>query len=686
MKLVLRPRRLAVAIAACAVAGGGWAMSVGRAQGVALIGRSLDITVPVQFDLASESLPECAEADVFYGDTRIDRGRLSADIAPASSGAVVRVRSSIVLNEPVVTVYLHLGCGSRTTRRLVLLAEHPDPAAEPPRSLARVPATGTAPPGAGAARPEPRAGATSSGVVGPDRSGRGRAGERSPQVDAPRGEPPGPVATPPAQSGGRTAARKPGAAAPQARLKLEPLDLSAPLEPTLRLSDGMATPGEGTPQQRAAAVALWRALNAQPEDLLRDAQRLQSLESDLRSLRQSVQRNDAALADLRSQLQKARTQRFANPLVYLLALLALAAIAAAAWAWRRAAQARRSGPWWGAPDAGADSDFATATAVPTQTPPVTQPPRERPGAPALDLDLDVPAPAPERAAAPVLTEPAPIQAFRPSQQPDFQASHGSTLRSLRAEELHDVQQEADFFFSLGEYERAIDVLRAHIAAHPGTSAVAWLDLMEIFHRLDRRAEFENVRAGFQRAFNAQVPEFDAYRDESLGLEAYENAMARIVALWPSRRVLEVIEESIFREPAQDGAPAFSLQAYRELLLLHHIGTEVFGATEKAAFADGAAPDSRSGFGASAFRDSLGGPRADFAHTSIHPLSAAAAETRPASIYPEIGLDLNLDDLPPANEASMDSGRPPAAPADSHLLDFDLPDVDLSAFKPKKTGE
>ena len=70
-------------------------------------------------------------------------------------------------------------------------------------------------------------------------------------------------------------------------------------------------------------------------------------------------------------------------------------------------------------------------------------------------------------------------------------------------------------------------------------------------------------------------------------------MARIVALWPSHKVLEVIEESIFRKPGSVEGEAFDLDAYRELLLLYAIAKEVvepddemmdFDVSESASFA------------------------------------------------------------------------------------------------------
>lgn len=740
-----RLRRIAVGVLAAAACTGSWALGLGRAQGIALVGRPLDITVPVSVD-AGEAPPECFSADVFYGDTRLREERVAVEF----NGRAIRVRASVPIDEPVVTLHVQMGCGNRIGRRIVLLTEQPDLSGEPPRAIPPRPLAQSPVETLPVVPAAPAAGST--GQPGaPGRGGAARVpggapgaapgGAESPALGAPRPVRPraaapaaeSPAARPIAPAGPRRAAVP---AAP--RLKLEPLDLSVPIEPTLRSTGMLELPAtEATAQQRAAAQALWKALNAQPEDLLREAQRLESLESDLKALRQSVQRNDKALADLRGQLQEAQAERYANPLVYTLAALLAASLGLAGWAWRRGGGSERaSQPWWKPrPRTSREETGFDALDVP---PPRTSThsrrgassrgvsvPSSRPGYAAVDLPLDEPRPASAPAAdlAAQRTQqlrPAERSSFQTSGREDFPFSQPSQLRSLKAEELHDVQQEADFFVSLGEFDRAIEVLRAHIAANPQTSPVAWLDLVDIYHRLGRREDYAWVRDEFQRNFNAQVPEFDAYSEGGASLEQYENAMARIIALWPSRRVLDVIEESIFRGPAQDGAQAFSLQAYRELLLLHHVGTEVFGREARSA-SSGHSGFTDSGYGGG------GGSRPGFGATAIHPLStgtqarapvaASAAPWTEPGLPPELAppssfgapdlelplvggdapLDINLDEpaahlaLPEVDEPLIGDSQASGAPAsdagqDSNMLDFDLPEIDTSSFTTKKTRE
>src|SRR5690606_39157352 len=58
------------------------------------------------------------------------------------------------------------------------------------------------------------------------------------------------------------------------------------------------------------------------------------------------------------------------------------------------------------------------------------------------------------------------------------------------------------------------------------------------------------------------------------LEQQAPTLARIVALWPAREVLEVIEDALFRPPGLGGGDPMGLEGYRELVLLYQIAREV----------------------------------------------------------------------------------------------------------------
>jgi tetratricopeptide (TPR) repeat protein len=258
---------------------------------------------------------------------------------------------------------------------------------------------------------------------------------------------------------------------------------------------------------------------------------------------------------------------------------------------------------------------------------------------------------------------------------EFAASQIGVSRSVATEELFDVQQQADFFMSLGEYQQAVDVLKSHLAESQEPSPLAYLDLLKIYHKLGRRDDYQRLREDFNRLFNAGAPSFEHYSDEGRGLEHYGMALSRIQALWPEPRVLDVIESSIFREENNPEAEVFDLEAYRELLLLHAIAKEVITRANA--------------------KHKGGG---DFEHTAIKPLKAAGSaalaaavaesaqagrETQPLDEIPlpspRLGLDVDLDELSEisAFEASLPEVVTPVEPSAKPLTPPGrVPDDDL----------
>jgi hypothetical protein len=256
--------------------------------------------------------------------------------------------------------------------------------------------------------------------------------------------------------------------------------------------------------------------------------------------------------------------------------------------------------------------------------------------------------------------PAPLSNWAPAEE--YQASRGGSVRMVGVQEVIDVHDKADFFLSIGEPDQAVAVLEAHVHDQVETSALAWMDLLELYHRLGRRSEYERLRGEFRQRFSGQVPDFEHFDEPTASLENYSRALSRIVALWPSQRVLDVIEESIFRKPGLPGAEPFSLEAYRELVLLYHVAQEV--APEPV---DPSQPSTLSGF----------------PETSLQPLNALD-RPEPAPVdqerlmippaSPRIGLDIDL---------GLDDTRAEPARAELPALDFDVSVSDALEAKAKR---
>ncbi|OOG39785.1 hypothetical protein [Polaromonas sp. A23] len=317
------------------------------------------------------------------------------------------------------------------------------------------------------------------------------------------------------------------------------------------------------------AAALWKALMAEPEDVLKDAEKISSIEADLKRLNSESKKNQLALADLQVQLQL--QQRDARWWIGgLLAVLVL--LISGFFFWRRATS-ERAAPWWRRKKASEMHWFASALGGNADV-----------GRDSVPIDSDLLYSMPpdgnagaELASRPSRVTPKPASSFMPPSSrrghTDFALSMPHVPRAVKAEELFDVQHQAEFFVSIGQHEQAVAVLRNHISEDSLTSALVYLDLFNLYHQLKCRTEFDGLRVEFSRLFNAEIPPFDTYTEVSLGLEVHEAALARIVSMWPSPKVLEVIEEAVFREPG-DQTEVFGLEAYRELLFLYGIAKEI----------------------------------------------------------------------------------------------------------------
>ncbi len=711
-------------------AGSSAAMSLGRHRGAAVIGRPLDISVQAIFEAQDDPALLCLEADVFYADTKVDRSRVRVTAEKTSANgqdAVIHVRTTTPVDEPVVTFYLRAGCLQKSEKRFVVLADliseaasGPMPAAIPqfvPRQA--VPAT------AASANADPSAAqqTTAQAVPAPARRARNRnapnpSTETGTAATAVPSRParPAPVAAVPGEAvapaisrsqRARDAGNSRTAAKGSARLKLEPLDLTIERDPTLRASSEMLSTPAASPQERSAAAALWRAITAQPQDILRDTEKLQGLEASVKALQAQSQKNQLAIETLNGQVKKAESERYANGLVYALAALLLAALAAMAY-FARGWFLQRSGggndiPWWrkneplekgwanSAPnidDVSSGDDEGQHEGKPKKTA-KQKTAAESPSS--LDLDLGNN----ESSFTEVkhMSQLGNVDSLPPLSRgnSDFSMSMMQPARAVKAEELFDVQQQADFFVSLGQTEQAIEVLRGHISENVQTSALVYLDLFNLYHQLGRQEDYEELRQGFNQLFNSKVPAFEQYKDKDAGagLEAYKVAMSRIEALWPSPKVLDIIEESIFRRP-DAGSEAFDLEAYRELLMLYSVAREIIHPE-----AGSGSPLPKFDLPESGFDQDQGERAPKFVSTSIQPLSASVSEparepemSRPfldsviPPSSPNLGIDFDLSELESDSVASL---PPPPQEEESDSKFFEQFAADIAIDPPKSAS-
>lgn len=450
-----------------------------------------------------------------------------------------------------------------------------------------------------------------------------------------------------------TKPRKPDGAS---RLVLDPVEQDALVLPDLRPSMALDTPAlDDSPaakERRAAAAALWQALNASPEQLARDRQRLAELEQRLVALQAESDKARAALDNART------ASEFATPSWLLAALgalvvLLLPLVGWLSWRlWRTRREAAAS-DWMtsanpselrdGPDDRDAAFDAAPAGFVaPSSSDEADTVYSELPSSVAAARPSGWSAPAPAAFAPPVAPAPAPLSpAPSVTLEPPPHAATMSlvspvqreALREVSVEELIDLEQQAEFFVVLGQDDAAIDLLEGHVQSTTGASPLPYLKLLEIYQRLGQRADYERVQADFNARFNGYAPAWESDLQQGHTLEDYAGVIERLQSLWSTpMRAMEVLEKSLTRP--DDDAETFDLPAYRELLFLYAVARDLSERESRDRQAvDLLLPEMAA---SKATLSSLG--------DEVEPLMA----TRPIKAQPEarpsISLDLHLEDL------------------------------------------
>ena len=545
------------------------ATSLGHYGGAVLLGRPLAISVPAVIDVQEDPSKLCLQADIFYAEQKIDSARVSVvsdKKSPVTLETLISIRANVLVNEPIVSVYLRVGCIQKVERRYVVLADYDF---EPNPKSAAVSTFG-----ATTITAAPLRGNRSSKLL----------------IDAQQNEVnKSKSSIPNAQQQERQLPAHLASEKSSSRLKLESLNSTIDLLPKLKLSTELNTnPAAFTPQERQTALALWRALGAQPETIIRDVEKLQALDLSVRNLRAQTQNSQQVIKDLNDRIKKLSSERYLNTVVYSLSGLLIVVTITLSYLMRRRLfipnKVNENIPWWHKNES-LDKGWAnkvvgsgsSSLASDLDAYPKNQVTHKKFPLMATNIDFNTGfsnAHLARGQKTPVAAGSTDSDSHElSSERLDFSVSKiNHSLRTVKAVELFDVQQQADFFVSLGQYEQAIDVLRSNIGENSQASAVVYLDLFGLYHQLKRQADYYALRVDFNQFFNAKIPDLDLYNDSSRELETYQVVMSRIKLLWNSPKILDIIETSIFKNP-DTNSEVFELEAYRELLLLYAVAKE-----------------------------------------------------------------------------------------------------------------
>ena len=734
---------MAVGVLLMGMAVPAWSLGFGRPVSHAILGEAFNATVPVRLESAETLAIDCLAADVFFGDEKLPSAAISVTLMSGQGNErTMRVTTTALINEPVVTLYVVAGCNAKVTRKFVAFA---DPPMAMPATMAAPMANGSSvvpPPSGKAASAESPNGAVVMGLPvaqaaaqsvaeSPKAGSRHRGGRKlvaaadSRSNSAPSSSAVRPDAVPAQQAktqveraasttgltstNARSARRKgadtlsakidAGAAkrssSGASRLVLDPVEADAVVAPNLSMSGQMVSvPADlDSPEardRRAAAAALWAAMNASPEQVARDRQRVQELEQRLAKLQQDAASARDKVMSMEARVREAENARLSSPIVVGLAGACLLLAGGLGWMFWRQRQRDADGNWWQPEPLPADgTDVADDSALSLAEPALDRTAAEFVAVlPKTGGSISVAQPdaAPIELVAPALKVIAPASIVAPglaasvvtsvsaaTKLPILAGDRVSVIKSeaqdaareITVEELIDLEQQAEFFVVLGQDDAAVELLESHVQNTAGASPLPYLKLLEIYQRLGRKTQYQQVQADFNSRFNAYAPSWEADLQLGHSLEDYPGVVERLQALWsPPAQAMDVLQKSLTRP--DESVETFDLPAYRELLFLYAIARDL---SERES--DDRQPVDLMGDAAHKLitaSDATGAP-AGAPSMSHEPLMAtrpvkAAAHVQP----PSLSLDLSLDEPSSGHGALVDDA----------MLDIDLPDLDAFA--------
>ena len=526
----------------------GHAVTLGDLRGSAVLGQALDVSAWVDAGDGEAISEACLSAQLLFGDVPQSHTNLHIQ-KPATAAATaswVRIKSSVAVNEPVVTVVLSTTCGATTSRRYVLLSDFPTADLPTANALPAAKSVGAASPNKKTTSPvetdlQPL---VASSPAPTNKASIPARGVRPKPAKATAAAVPNKKRSP--------ALRLLNPAAPHAVAGAEPDDGHL----VLKLDSEMLILN---PDEMAAMAARRVSLpTLAPEgDVLKPSLQLETLQNDLKTFKDIAAKNQAALAKLEIKLRQAEDERIPMIWLYLLGALLVTALAALAWVLRQQRSAKEA--WWQQANEHmlevetmgpitSVAPFASEITPDSVITPAVQ------GAPLVDLDFDL-----DHLSATVATDTMRLAMTSPN---PFDVTG-----DLNSEAISDIRQQAEFFVSLGQTSRAIDLLHQQIQDSTEPHPLVYLDLLTLYHSQGMKSEFRELRMHFNRLFHCLAPDFTTFHQEGKLLLGYPELLAELVRTWSSGDAAAFLDSCIFRHDASALLMDFDLAAFRDLLLL-----------------------------------------------------------------------------------------------------------------------
>ncbi|MCE4557527.1 FimV family protein [Roseateles cellulosilyticus] len=514
---------------------GALALGLGQPQVHSVLGKPLDVSIPLLLSEGEQLTDSCLRTEVSAGDARVPAGLLQLRIEGVEGQQRIRLQSAARIDEPALRITLALGCPLRLTREFNAFVDPPasaQVAAEPPAPQPMPTVTVAAAPST-AAQPAP--------------------------APAPRAHPrPKPKPRP---TGPRLVLERPEVLVSEAPRPVQPAASAPEMELTPELEAQIAELEQTVAQLRAELESRQAAAASAPPVAVA------SVSAPASSPAPAV----AAPAP--------RASPYRDPMTWALTLgLSLLAGAAAFYGSRwREERARREMAYWRALQAAAEGGGvppAPPSPSPGMAPPVIAEPAMLPDESIHQSTRPQPRPMPWPPGPLAVTRaaPAPDATQRLPRRPEIAPVLAQELTV--ADELLDLQQQVEFLQLLGQQDAAADLLATRLT-RGNAGAMPYLMLMELCQQRGDQQVFAELAKQFEARFRTHAPQWSQSLSRGRTLDTSPSVIAHLQVVWSdAASAMHMLQELVARG-AGPGAPHFELPAYRDLLTLYSVSRDLF---------------------------------------------------------------------------------------------------------------
>lgn len=537
-----------------------WALGLGNITDIPVLGEPLNITIPIMGAADERVPPECVRAEVLAGETLLVGRVVRTQVLPGGKTALFRVQVSteVRINEPLISVSLDVGCTSPLNKQYTLFVDPPASVTTPlDLSSATEVMGGT----------EPRLmDSSNSGVLStsPAPSASKNSQAATPVAKKPRRapDPAGVALQALAPTKVQAASARKASAKATAPRKDGATNVSGPrlsLEaPTMDDSKSTSTSAERDPElgaQLAKLNELEQFLNQLKAESQAAQTRADGLQTKLQGAQDELERERQKVRLAEEALERELQSKREQPLIVWV-LGGVVVVLGGALGLMLRSQRRKHGSFL---------DGASLSSVG---------PASRNFLNSASLQSLQPMVGNQTASDSVSHGVASVEISEVTEsQMDADSGLPSRLREMAADELVDLEQQADFFMALGQDQAAIDLLNGHINGASSASPLPYLKLMEIYGTKNDRMGYEQLRLRFQRRFNAVVPDWGISLDDGKALDHYPEVSQLLSASWGTpASALKLLESYLFRSDGQ--VSAFDLPAYHDLVLLYAVARDL----------------------------------------------------------------------------------------------------------------